>query len=86
LYFCRGQAYTEKEEYGPAIDNFSKCLEMKPGYIQGHFFRACTWRDAEDYQKAKKGFKETLQLAKQQGEKEVVKIIEREIGRFPKES
>jgi len=39
LYFIRGTIYNDLEDYPSAISDFSKVIEINPGFVTGWFFR-----------------------------------------------
>ncbi len=61
-YFNRGCAYYSEEEYGRAIADFSKAIEMNPLYEKSYYNRANAYGRSGEYNKAISDYTEALKL------------------------
>ena len=61
-YYGRGNARAAAGEYGKAVEDFSRCLELSPGYWKAYNNRARIFTDAKELDKALKDYAAAIEL------------------------
>lgn len=62
IYNSRGLVYQERGENKPAIDDFSKAIELDPKYAYPYNNRGYTYQRMGDYQQAVKDYNKAIEL------------------------
>jgi len=52
FYLSRGLAYAEKGQYDQAISDFTKALEINPGYAGAYYSRGASYYFKKEYDKS----------------------------------
>jgi len=79
VYIGRGIARFELDEYDDAFTDFDQAIDMEPDYVDAHAIRGHAKAKSNDIAGAKVDFQTALGLAKQQGEKELIDEIEKNL-------
>jgi len=81
-YYNRGVARLEKREHDPAISDFTKTIEMRPGFAMAHFYRGRAYLHKGENDQAlsdlDKAIELNTQLAVAYGERAVIHFIRKE--------
>ena len=81
-YYNRGIARLEKREHDLAISDFTKAIEMRPGFAMAHFYRGRTYFHKGEHDQAISDLNKAIeidpQLAVAYGERAVIYIIRKE--------
>ncbi len=81
-YYNRGIARLEKREHDPAISDFTKTIEMRPGFAMAHFYRGRTYFRKGEHDQAISDLNKAIELDPQiavaYGERAVIYIIRKE--------
>ena len=78
-YIFRGIAKFELDEHDDAFTDFDRTIYMKPDFAVAHAIRGGAKAELNDIGGAKVDFQNALGLAKQQGEKELIDQIEKDL-------
>jgi tetratricopeptide (TPR) repeat protein len=61
-YYCRGTAYAGLGQYLPAINDYSRAIELNPGFEKTYNNIALTYRDLKNYSRAIENFNKSIEL------------------------
>lgn len=78
-YIFRGIAKFEIDKHADAFTDLDRAISMKPDYAVAHAIRGDMKAKLNDIGSAKVDFQNALGLAKQQGEKELIDQIEKDL-------
>ena len=62
-YYNRGVARLEEGEHDPAISDFTKTIEMRPGFAMAYFYRGRAYLGNGEYDMAISDFTEAIKIA-----------------------
>lgn len=79
VYIARGVAKFELGKHDDAFTDFDRAIYMKPDYADAHAVRGDAKAHLKDFLGAKVDLQNALGLAKQQGEKELIDEIEKDL-------
>jgi len=81
-YYNRGIARLEKREHDGAISDFTKAIEMRPGFSMAHFYRGRAYHHKGEHDQAISDFNKAIEidprLAVAYGERAVIYFIRKE--------
>jgi len=81
-YYNRGVARLEEGEHDPAISDFTKTIEMRPGFAMAHFYRGRAYLGKGEFDQAISDFNKAIEidpgLAVAYGERAVIYFIKKE--------
>jgi Flp pilus assembly protein TadD len=63
LYYNRGNAYAEKGQYQPAIDDYNEALRLQPNFTSAYFNRGNVYKNLGQYKMAIKDYNNTIRLS-----------------------
>ena len=61
-YFYRGRTYGNAKDYGQAISDFTKVIELKPDHTEAYTWRGIHLGELKHYQHAIKDFDKAIEL------------------------
>jgi len=86
LYSNRGLAYERKGDYVRSIEDYNKSIELDVDYARAYANRAISWKALKKYKKAREDLKVAMPLARKQGDKKAIGVIQKELDSLPKDS
>ena len=78
-YDSRGTAKQSLGQHESAVDDYNEAIRLKPDYAEAYYNRGNVHVDLGNIEGAKADFQIALELAKEQGEKELIDEIEKDI-------
>ncbi len=57
----------QAERWSEAIDLYAKAIKLRPGYVEGHWYRGTAYYSLDDYARCREAFRQVIALAPKNG-------------------
>ena len=82
VYYNRGTAYLESNQYEEAFASFNQAIELNPQYVEAYYNRGLVYQNLNQYKEAIADYNQAATLFQQQNNPCMYQIVQQQLERL----